>query len=583
MELTSTGVDFEQFAIGLNLASFPEAAQFVAREKELLKMHELLHGHSSRSAVVLHGLGGIGRLSWRSNTISNDSDCSAVDVRRYLPESDHGSIIITTRSARVTQGRRLQVQKLTGTEDGLKILSNMSGREGIENDPDAKALVMKLDGLPLALSTAGAYLEHVTFSFAEYLQLYEASWLKLQMTSPMLSSYEDRSLYTTWQVTFDQIRKQNAASAQLLKLWAYFDKQDVWFEPLQHACSADDKWIRKLTAQDDEWIRKLTEDDLNFNEAVRLLCVYVLAHAEPSLRQPSRFAGYSLHSCVHSWTISVLNCEWDNNLARLALTCVAFEVPSRDVDKWWRLQQRLLQHAARHEYFIADGIVDTKGIEWVLHNLGSLYGDQGKLADAEAMYTRALQGYKEALGPKHTLTLKMINNLGIVYVKQGLLYADQGKLANAEAMYTRALEGYEEALGLKHTSTLNTVHNLGILYKKQGKLANAEAMYTRALQGYEEALGLQLVPSYLPALITMWSLGDLFSMIGRTDSAKAMYSRALAGYTTVEGPSSESCRQLKDLLQALQVASNEPKAGQDESTEIGAPKSRSLERKHSTS
>src|ERR1700761_853366 len=65
-------------------------------------------------------------------------------------------------------------------------------------DPDAIALVSKLDGLPLALSTAGAYLEHVTTSFSEYLRLYEASWLKLQTTSPRLSSYENRSLYTTW-------------------------------------------------------------------------------------------------------------------------------------------------------------------------------------------------------------------------------------------------------------------------------------------------------------------------------------------------------------------------------------------------
>jgi hypothetical protein len=29
MELTGIGVDFEQFAIGLSLASFPKAAQFV--------------------------------------------------------------------------------------------------------------------------------------------------------------------------------------------------------------------------------------------------------------------------------------------------------------------------------------------------------------------------------------------------------------------------------------------------------------------------------------------------------------------------------------------------------------------------
>lgn len=61
IKLTSTGVDFEQFAIGLDLALIPEAAQFVAREKELLKMHELLYSYSNRACVVLHSLGGIGK------------------------------------------------------------------------------------------------------------------------------------------------------------------------------------------------------------------------------------------------------------------------------------------------------------------------------------------------------------------------------------------------------------------------------------------------------------------------------------------------------------------------------------------
>src|SRR5262245_39853495 len=56
-------------------------------------------------------------------------------------------------------------------------------------DPDAIALAKELDGLPLALSIAGAYLEHVTTSFSDYLRLYKASWLKLQTTSPQLSSY----------------------------------------------------------------------------------------------------------------------------------------------------------------------------------------------------------------------------------------------------------------------------------------------------------------------------------------------------------------------------------------------------------
>jgi len=70
---------------------------------------------------------------------------------------------------------------------------------------------------------------------------------------------------------------------------------------------------------------------------------------------------------------------------------------------------------------------------------------------------RALAGKEKALGPDHTLTLNTINNLGV-------LYADQGKLAEAEEMYARALAGKEKALGPDQISTLKTVNNLGISY-----------------------------------------------------------------------------------------------------------------------
>ncbi|SLM38656.1 nb-arc and tpr domain protein, partial [Lasallia pustulata] len=104
------------------------------------------------------------------------------------------------------------------------------------------------------------------------------------------------------------------------------------------------------------------------------------------------------------------------------------------------------------------------------------------MAEAEAMYRRALEGKEKAWGPEHPLTLRTVDNLGNVY-------ADQGKMAEAEAMYRRALEGYEKAWGPEHTSTLRTVHNLGSLYKDQGKMAEAEAMYrrARALEGKEKA------------------------------------------------------------------------------------------------
>jgi tetratricopeptide (TPR) repeat protein len=61
------------------------------------------------------------------------------------------------------------------------------------------------------------------------------------------------------------------------------------------------------------------------------------------------------------------------------------------------------------------------------------------------MLQRAMAECEKALGPDHASTLRAANNIG-------LLYQNQGKLAEAEAMLQRALAGRKKALGLGHTS-----------------------------------------------------------------------------------------------------------------------------------
>ena len=70
-------------------------------------------------------------------------------------------------------------------------------------------------------------------------------------------------------------------------------------------------------------------------------------------------------------------------------------------------------------------------------------------------------------------------------MRLALLLSDQGKLAEAEPLYRRALAGKEAQLGEAHPSTLNTINNLAILLTEQGKLAEAEPLHRRALAGRE--------------------------------------------------------------------------------------------------
>ncbi|KAF1816463.1 hypothetical protein P152DRAFT_125308 [Eremomyces bilateralis CBS 781.70] len=124
-------------------------------------------------------------------------------------------------------------------------------------------------------------------------------------------------------------------------------------------------------------------------------------------------------------------------------------------------------------------------------------------------------------------------------------------------MYMRALQGYEEILGPKHTSTLGTVNCLGTLYANQGKLKEAEEMYIRALQGYEEALDSETLPRYRPALNTISNLGDIFATKGEVHKAKTMYTRALTGFQVLLGPSCDQCQQFEDRLFSLDLSKEE--------------------------
>ncbi|KAN0072353.1 hypothetical protein V8E54_009282 [Elaphomyces granulatus] len=450
--------------------------------------------------------------------LPDSMDPAAVEIPKFLPESYQGSVIITTRSSQVKIGHPIRIRKLEDVHDSVEILSNVSRQEGRidgkELDPDAVALAEELDGLPLALATAGAYLDQTGMSFSDYLRLYKASWTKLLKTSPKLSSYEDRTLYSTWQLSFDHVKKRNELSAKLLRLWAYFDNQDIWFELLRHNGS-----------EDPEWIHELTEDELSFNGAVRVLSDHGLVEVDMSSQEQMESRGYSIHNCVHSWTVYVLNQEWDYDLAKLALKFVGSHVPGDESPKWWLTQRRLLQHAARCLHFVLNDMVRDDGMEWALHNLGNLYADQGKLDEAEKVYQRALQRYEKAWGPGHTSTLDTVNNFG-------LLYKSQGKLDEAEKMYQRALQGYEKAWGPDHTSTLDTVNNLGDLYTSQGKLDEAEKMCQRALQGYEKAWG----PDHTSTLSTVSNLGTLYMTQGKLNEAEMMYQRALQGKEKAVGP-----------------------------------------------
>jgi hypothetical protein len=60
--LTSSGFKREDFSVAFSLSDVLTIKHFVAKEDKLSKIHKTLKGDGSRRTVVLHGLGGIGKI-----------------------------------------------------------------------------------------------------------------------------------------------------------------------------------------------------------------------------------------------------------------------------------------------------------------------------------------------------------------------------------------------------------------------------------------------------------------------------------------------------------------------------------------
>ncbi|KAL4898297.1 TPR-like protein [Aspergillus ambiguus] len=492
-------------------------------------------------------------------------------IDKYYPHASHGFIIITTRRPALVAGRSFQIQPLRDINASLEILRTRSKRESVKSDPDAKRLAERLEGFPLALATAGAFLQRSTFTFERYLQEYEKRWSIDPRRPPQLQEYQDRTLYTTWDISYTRLEGEDPDAAKLLGLLAYFDNQKLWFELLRAG----------LTDNSPQWLQEVMKDDIAFENIMSILTEYCFLELQSAAKS------WSMHPCVHDWTLAALNRHIDPQQYWYAFDCVAASINRADWNSFeLPSYSRLGAHATRliHQSFHKDDLIyniapyrlakafyiaqllqmqlqlvgaeqmylqtisgyekalgrdHTKTLDTVIA-LGVVYQRQGKMEDAEEMYQRALAGYKWKRGPVYVSRFHVLNNLGN-------LYRDQGMKKKAEEAYEQALIGTEKLLGPDDRSTLDTINNLGLLYCDQGKLQEAQDMYQRALEGKEKVL----TPCHPSTLDTVNNIGILYTVQGKLKEAGEMFQRALAGYERTLGPNHISTIRTANNLEIL--------------------------------
>ena len=174
-----------------------------------LGVRELLDARDPVDSV--HGVLAAHPAEWLL-IFDNAADRKAVD--RFLPPAGRGRVLVTSRSALWRSGQALQVPVLdveVAADYLVRLTDDADRRTALE-------LAGELDGLPLALEQAAAYIQATASSLARYLVLLRQRRPDLLARGEPDGSGE--TVATTWSLAFTQLERSAPAAVGLLRLLA---------------------------------------------------------------------------------------------------------------------------------------------------------------------------------------------------------------------------------------------------------------------------------------------------------------------------------------------------------------------------
>ena len=153
----------------------------------------------------------------------------------YLPKSETGSILLTTRNGKVGHDFAAAHNVLTlagmNAEESASLLSTRLSN--CQSEESLKELADELGQVPLALVQAACFITQNKMTIGKYLQLYRQSdSTKIQLLSNDFEDEERHTLSknpiaTTWYVSFGYIEKHEPQAAELLSFISMLANEGV--------------------------------------------------------------------------------------------------------------------------------------------------------------------------------------------------------------------------------------------------------------------------------------------------------------------------------------------------------------------
>ncbi|MFL6202551.1 MAG: tetratricopeptide repeat protein, partial [Thermoanaerobaculia bacterium] len=391
------------------------------------------------------------------------------EVLKLLPGLTGGRVLITSRRQSWPPWVHTEPLDTILLEEARDFLLKRTAgrRRAAPDDADrARDLAEKLDGLPLALEQAGAYIAHTRLSFSKYLEVWEEERQRVLEWHDKEAMGYPASVATTWKTSFDRLQP---TAATLLRLCAFLAPDPIpeeMFESEEKKVEGACELLRSETGHADGV--DSTHEALGELESYSLIT-----------RQEGTFA---VHRVVQEVVQSQIPPERLRDWIETALKIVNgySPVPPNDV-RTWPIWNVLRPHAAR-VVPLADGVGLTDPTSRLMGQLALYLKTRGLYAEAEPLYRNALIIDEASFGSQHPRVAVQLNNLA-------QLLKATNRLSEAEPLMRRALDIDEASFGSQHPKVAIRLNNLAQLLQATNRLSEAEPLMRRALAIDEASFG----------------------------------------------------------------------------------------------
>jgi len=431
-------------------------------------------------------------------------------VSDFLPVQYRGHVLLTTRiQATGALAPSLPVPPLEVPE-GVRFLlrrarlfpRDISGDESnLPQVRQAQEIVQMLEGLPLALDQAGAYIEEMGESLEGYFQIFRRREAELLSYRGQAVAGHPSPVSSTFALVFEQAEQRSQPAANLLRLCAFLHPASIPERLLLDEASSSEQPASLFPG---------IADQAELNVALSVLFQFSLIRRDPVARS------LSVHRLVQSVIKGTMSDQEQRLWATRAITLVSRAWPERGA-AGWESCQAYLPHALVCADLLARWDVHTEDALRLLNEVGVYLSQRAAYREAERLLLQALTLSERLHGAEDSTTAAVLHDLG-------WLAHRRGQQAQAEERYRRALVIRERVLGERHPQTAQTLSTLGLLYLNRRELVQAEQFLQRALSIQEEHLGLE----HPHVAETLNALGMLARARGEYEQAEILYRRALA-------------------------------------------------------